>query len=281
MGMDLEKVALDMQFGNSMMKNENTALQECVYERESTADQAQMNARQSLQQLFDTNPLPKSDLLFNLGLFTRSSLLVKYITLHEIYQRFVNLPGMIVEFGTWWGQNLVLLENLRAIHEPFNKQRHIVGFDTFDGYNNQCSNKDKPSVVWEEQSYSTGKNYQSYLEELLITHEKSNVLGHNHGMHSLIAGDVTQTAPAWFSSHPESLIAFAYFDIGLYEPTKAAMLAIKPHLMPGSIILLDELTWSESPGEALAFKEIFHGEKFTIEKCKYYPSKSIIIFNGN
>lgn len=263
------------------MITEKTSVQTAVYENETTADKSQLHARQSLEELFKSNPLPPEDLLFNLGLFTRSSLLVKYITLHEIYQKFVTLPGLIVEFGTWWGQNLVLLENLRAIHEPFNKQRHIIGFDTFDGYLNITSEKDKPSMVWQEQSYSTGKTYQSYLTELLKTHEKSNVLGHLSGQHHLVAGDVTKTAPNYFSEHPESLVAFAYFDIGLYDATKAAMQAIKPHLMPGSILLLDELTWSESPGEALAFKEVFKNAKYTIEKCKYYPSKSIITYYGN
>ena len=100
-------------------------------------------------------------------------------------------------------------------------------------------------------------------------------------MHSLIKGDVTTTSTEYFAKHPESLVAFAYFDIGLYEPTKAAMLAIKPHLIPGSIILLDQLTWAESPGEALAFREVFQESNFTIEKCKYYPSKSIVTFHGN
>ena len=262
------------------MKNEQTAVQTAVYECETTADETQLNARQALEALFTSNPLSTEDLLFNLGLFTRSSLLVKYLTLHEIYQRFMHVPGLIVEFGTWWGQNLVLLENLRAIHEPFNKQRHIIGFDTFDGYCMPCSSKDKNSIVWQEQSYSTGTTYPSFLDELLKIHEKNNVLGHVHGRHRLVAGDVTKTAPTYFAEHPESLVAFAYFDIGLYDPTKAAMLAIKPHLMPGSILLLDELTWSESPGEALAFKEVFHDTKFTIEKCKWYPSKSIITMLG-
>lgn len=256
------------------------AVQTTVYERETTADRTQITARQTLETLFGSNPLPTEDLLFNLGLFTRSSLLVKYLILHEVYQRFVTLPGLIVEFGTWWGQNLVLLENLRAIHEPFNKQRHIIGFDTFEGYSRECSSKDKQSDVWQEQSYATGKNYQHFLEELLRTHEKSNVLGHLHDMHKLVAGDVTVTAPHYFAHHPESLVAFAYFDIGQYDPTKAAMEAIKPHLMPGSIILLDELTWPESPGEALAFKEVFHDTKFTIEKCKLYPSKAIVTILG-
>src|SRR3990167_8304814 len=116
------------------MKTKSRETQEIVYESETTANKTQQYARKNLEELFVSTPLPLSDLLFNLGLFTRSSLLVKYIVMHEVYQRFVNLPGLIVEFGTWWGQNLVLLENLRAIHEPFNKQRHIIGFDTFTGY---------------------------------------------------------------------------------------------------------------------------------------------------
>src|SRR3990167_2269400 len=113
------------------MKTAN-AVQATVYERETTADKKQLTARQTLETLFQSNPLPIADLLFNLGLFTRSSLLVKYLALQDIYQRFINLPGLIVEFGTWRGQNLALLENLRAINEPFNKQRHIIGFDTFE-----------------------------------------------------------------------------------------------------------------------------------------------------
>lgn len=261
------------------MKTNQESTQASVYEVEATANSAQQAARQTLETFFESNPLSRSDLLFNLGLFTRSSLLAKYITLHEIYQQFVNIPGLIVEFGTWWGQNLVLLENLRAIHEPFNKQRRIIGFDTFEGYTHPTHTNDKMSIVWDKDSYSTGTDYQSFLENLLKTHEQSNIMGHINGNHLLVQGDVTQTAPAYFSDHPESLVAFAYFDLALYEPTKAAMLAIKPHLIPGSIILLDELTWPEAPGEAIAFKEVFNDMKFKIEKCKLYPSKSIIIFH--
>ena len=75
--------------------------------------------RERLTEMFQKSPLPQADLMFNLGLYIRSSLLVKFIILYELYGRFKSLPGALIEFGTWWGQNLVLLENLRAIHEPF------------------------------------------------------------------------------------------------------------------------------------------------------------------
>ena len=71
-------------------------------------------------------------------------------------------------------------------------------------------------------------------------------------------------------------MAFAYFDMGPYKPSVAALRALKAHLLPGSILLFDELTWSGAPGEAIAFKEVFADTDYRIEKCELYPSKSIV-----
>ncbi|ARO86361.1 dTDP-6-deoxy-L-hexose 3-O-methyltransferase [Nitrosospira lacus] len=249
--------------------------QELTYQIETTASREQLSFRERLQEMFGSSPLSLEDRLFNIGMFTRSSVLVKFLVMSEIYQRILHVPGCLVEFGTWWGQNLILLENLRAIHEPFNKQRTIIGFDTFSGYT-PISNQDKKSDVWKENSYRTGTNYIQYLRDLLEIHEGCNVLGHVRGRHKLIEGNVEITAPEYFNEHPEAIVAFAYFDMALYMPTKAALEAIKPHLVSGSILLLDELTWEESPGEAIAFKEVFSRDEVRIEKCKLYPSKAII-----
>ncbi len=247
------------------------------YHIESTASHAQLSNRDDLYKSFQKTPLPSNDLMFNLGLYTRSSLLVKFLVMNQLYERIQNIPGHIVELGVWWGQNIILMENLRAIHEPFNKQRKIIGFDTFTGYSAPKNDqKDKPSDVWNEGSYSTTTDYKEYLEELIKIHESNNILGHSTGHHQLIEGDVSQSVPRYLEKHPETMVALAYFDIGLYEPTIAALKSLKPHLMPGSVILLDELTWSESPGEAIAYKEAFSRNEYTIEKCELYPSKAII-----
>ena len=249
--------------------------QEITYLIEATANKTQLEARNRLAAHFVNSPIPLNELLFNVGLYTRTSVLAKFILLSDIYKRVVSIPGSIVEFGTWYGQNLVILENLRAIYEPFNKQRRIIGFDTFAGYTDP-SDKDKQSDVWAEGSYSTGSEYKDYLEELLKIHESSNILGHNIGNHELVVGDVSQTAPVFFSNNKSQIVAFAYFDMGLYEPTKIALEALIPNLVPGSIILFDELTWSESPGEAIAFKEVFLGSRYEIETCRIFPSKTIV-----
>ncbi len=240
---------------------------------ERTASDLQLKFRTRLETLFAHSPLPKADLLFNLGLYARSSLLVKFLVMHELYRRISKLPGLLVEFGTWWGQNLVLLENLRAIHEPFNKQRRIVGFDTFRGYRGH-GGRDK--LKGSDEFYGLGPEAKAHIAELLETHEGMNAFGHLRGRHTLVEGDVCRTVPAWFRKRPESVVAFAYFDLGLYKPTLTAMQAIHAHLQPGSILLLDEFTWDETPGEAIAFKEVFGARRYRIEKCEMYPSKTIV-----
>ncbi len=196
----------------------------------------------------------------------------------------MNIPGVIVEFGVWWGQNLILAENLRAIYEPFNHTRRIIGFDTFSGYAS-FSEKDRPSPKGAFQSYldvvrdggySVSEGYRSYLEELLAAHEGNNILG-NMRKHTLVEGDVVKTVPKFFAKNPETVVALAYFDLALYRPTKTCLQAILPHLVPGSVILLDEFNYPEAPGETIAFKEVFRDVAFTIKKSKYITDKSIVI----
>lgn len=220
--------------------------------------------RNNLTESFENSPLPQEELMFNLGMYTRSSVLVKFLVVSDLYKRILDIPGNIYEFGTWWGQNMILCENLRAIYEPFNKQRHIIGFDTFSGYN---ENKE-----W----YSTSKNYKKYLQDLLEAHEGSNVLGHIRGQHSLIEGDVCKTVPQHFKNNKNEIVALAYLDIGTYDTTKAILTSIKPNLVKGSIILLDQFSWKDMPGEAVAFKETFKNSEYKIEKCNLYPSKAIV-----
>ena len=228
--------------------------------------------------------MPDEHLLVNLGLYMRSSALAKILFINELYELIVDIPGVIVEFGVWWGQNLVLVENLRAIYEPFNITRRIIGFDTFSGYTS-FSDQDRPakkgvfqsySDVVKEGGYSVSEGYRTYLEELIAAHEGNNILGHIR-KHTVIEGDVMKTAPKFFTENPETVVALAYFDLALYAPTKACLQAIRPHLVPGSVILLDEFNYPEAPGETIAFKEAFHNVPFTIRKSRYITDKSIVI----
>jgi hypothetical protein len=71
----------------------------------------------------------------------------------------------------------------------------------------------------------------------------------------LIEGDATVEIDPYLKSHPETIIALAYFDFDVYEPTKKCLEAIRPHLTKGSVIGFDELNDPDSPGETMALME--------------------------
>jgi hypothetical protein len=243
--------------------------------QETCSSSEQLRFRGKIEELYRRCPLPPEQLACNLGLYVRASALVKTLVLDDLYRRILDVPGVIMELGCWWGQNLVLFENLRAIHEPFNKNRRVIGFDTFAGYAG-LGERDRAGGVFAEGNYAVAPDYRDYLADLLAAHEGANVLGHLRNRHALIEGDVTGTVPAYLAKHPETVVALAYFDLGLYGPTRACLEAIKPHLVPGSVLLLDELNWSEAPGEALAFREVFGTSGYTIQKSRLTAERAIV-----
>lgn len=247
------------------------------YRLETKASDAQIKHREILYKLFREHPLPDDQLLVNLGLYMRSSALAKILFLNELYELILDLPGVIVEFGTWWGQNLVVFENLRAIYEPFNQSRRIIGFDTFKGYPS-LSDKDRASETIKVGGYKVTENYRAYLEELIDFHEKNNVLA-NVKKHQVIEGDVVETVPRFFEENPEIVIALAYFDMALYEPTKVCLETIKPHLVRGTVIMLDEFNSRDYPGETIAFKEIFKDAKYSVRRSKFMNDRTFVIID--
>lgn len=229
------------------------------------------NNRERLFNLFANRPLGDEELLVNLGLYMRSGALAKILFLDEMYQKIVGIPGHIFEFGVWYGQSLVVFENLRAIHEPYNHQRHILGFDTFEGYP-EIGDKDRRSDIISEGVYQVSEKYEGYLEELIDFHEKENVMSHVK-KHSIHKGDVRQTLPLWMEANPQTFVALAFFDMALYEPTRAALKEIRSRLIPGSIIVFDELNHKDYPGETEAAMEVLGTEGFAISNSRILPDR--------
>ena len=205
-------------------------------------------------ELFRQTPLPPNELVTNLGLYLRSTMIAKILYLDELYRQVLPLPGVIMEFGCWWGSNLALFSSLRAVHEPYNYTRRVIGFDTFSGYQS-VSELDGASPFVTQGAYTVGPNYLPHLEAVLDCHEIENPMAQVR-KYELVPGDVTLTVPEYFQQHPECVVALAYLDMQLYEPTKAALQGILPHLVPGSVVAIDELNCPDYPGETQAVAEV-------------------------
>src|SRR5258708_11166152 len=131
----------------------------------------------------------------SLGLFLRGSLLARILAIADLYQRIVDIPGVILDVGTWRGQTAVLCENLRAIFEPLHFNRRIVCFDTFEGYKG-FSAKDKATKLHRDGTYAlSGKDYAEFLRRMIVAHDERQTLGHTPPPQHAVPGEVPATPP--------------------------------------------------------------------------------------
>lgn len=218
------------------------------------SDTERTNEQRMVERL-KTCPIPDAQLLENLGLFLGSKNLSRILFMDRLYEQIVDVPGVVMEFGTRWGQNAALFSALRGIYEPFNRHRKIVAFDTFAGFPGVAL-KDGRSELMREGNLSTTDGYVEFLSDVLQIHEAANPLSHIEKF-DLVAGDATQQLPKYLESNPHTIISLAYFDFDLYEPTRQCLELVRPRLVKGSVVGFDELNDPDSPGETLALAEVF------------------------
>jgi hypothetical protein len=239
----------------------------------SGSTSSELDRRENFHKLFKESPLPQNELLSNLGLYTSRQTLSRILFMHELYQKIVSVHGVIMEFGVRWGQNLALYQSFRGMYEPFNYNRKLIGFDTFEGFPS-VDKKDGSSVNVGD--YSVTKNYVDYLKAILDYHEAESPLAHMK-KYSLEVGDASVTIVDFLKRHPETIVSLAYFDFDIYKPTKDCLEAILPHLTKGSILAFDELNFDKFPGETLALREVIGLSKYRIQRSPLNPLCSYLI----
>jgi hypothetical protein len=232
----------------------------------------ELSAREQFQELYKDCPIPVDELMYNMGLFVSRQHMMRFLFIHEIYQKILPVHGVIMEFGVRWGGNMALYESFRGTYEPFNYNRKIIGFDTFESF---------PSIHEKDGNHALDEmkltdNYDEYLEELLQCHENLSPLSQIKKF-ELIKGDACITLPEYLHRHPETVIALAFCDLDVYEGTEAALIAVKDRMPKGGIIVLDEVGHADWPGETIALDEIFGIKNIKLQHSQYSPNASYIV----
>lgn len=231
--------------------------------------------RQEIVELFKNCPIPDDQILSNLGLFLNSKNLSRILFMDHIFKQIVDIPGVIFEFGTRWGQNIAIFSSLRGIYDPYNRHRKIIGFDTFTGFP-EISAQDGTSEMMTKGNLTLTKGYFDYLTKIMQYHEQENPLSHIKKF-ELIKGDANLEIVKYFKKHPQTIVALAFFDFDTYKPTKKCLEAIKPHLVKGGILAFDELNDPDSPGETLALDEVFGLNNIRLKRHKFTSRTSYFI----
>lgn len=237
------------------------------------ASEEEIARRERFFHLFQQCPIPPNELLLNLGLFLNGPALSRILFMNDLYQRIIPVHGCIVEFGVRWGQNLALWSEFRALYEPYNYNRKIIGFDTFEGFPS-FHEKDRGFAV--VGGYAVVPGYEQYLDQVLDFHEQENPVAHIK-KYQLIKGDATVELEKYLKDNPETIIALAYFDFDIYEPTKVCLELIQEHLTKGSVIGFDQLNRHDFPGDTLAVKEVIGLARYRITRSPYSRVNSYVV----
>jgi hypothetical protein len=225
---------------------------------------AERESREWLTKLLATTPIPTEYLIDNLAVYLRRCQLSDLLTMDALYRQLRAVPGMIMEFGVLHGRHLATFTALRGFYEPQNSLRRIVGFDTFTGFPD-VSHVDQVSSSAVVGRFRTADDYPNHLREVLRAHELGEPLGHIQRSF-VVQGDVRETVPRYLEENPQTIIAMAYFDMDLYEPTRDVLRTIRPYLATGAIVAFDELAHPKWPGETAALREVLDLRQFTLHQ---------------
>ena len=114
----------------------------------------------------------------------------------------------------------------------------------------------------------TSDNYETYLNSVLDAHESVNPLNHLK-KYEVCRGDAIIELEKYLLKNKQTIIAFAYFDFDIFEPTKRCLELILPRLTKGSVIGFDELNDQDSPGETLALMQVIGLSNIRLKRYRY------------
>lgn len=184
----------------------------------------------------------------------------------DIYNRILDLPGDILEFGVYKGCSLIRLMSYRNLLEN-DFSRSIYGFDVFGKFPDDLSLKNDQKFVKEFEKEGGHGICSKQLEFFL------NQKGFQN--YELIKGNIFDTIPRFIEENPAQKIALLHIDIDVYEPTKFILENFWDKLVSGGILMLDDYGMVE--GETKAVDEFFTGKNIQIHKPKYNYIPAFII----
>ncbi|MGY1805633.1 hypothetical protein ACI78T_20295 [Blastococcus sp. SYSU D00922] len=241
------------------------------YNVQRSGSAAQREAHQSLVRRLRDTDIPAEELLDNLPLFASRHALGRVLLMHSLYERILDVHGVVLLFGVRWGRDLAILQALRSMLEPGNATRRIIGFDTFEGFAS-VSGIDQGAQAGD---YGVTAGHAEVLAALLADRDADE--GNHYPRREIVQGDASVTLPRWLEDHPETVVAMAYFDMDLYEPTRACLQTLGPYLTRGAVVGFDEVAHPGWPGETVALREVRGLDSVRLQRTRFAGTPSFFV----
>jgi hypothetical protein len=151
----------------------------------------------------------------------------------------------------------------------------IVGFDTFSGFPSVYPNDGNADIV-SVGAYSVTEGYENYLAGVDDFHEQESPIAFKQ-KYRLSKGDASVEFPRYLDAHPETMLALAYFEFDLYDPTKRCLEAVTSRLTRGSVVGFDGLKLADFPGETRVLQETIGLGHYRIQRSPHSGASSFLV----
>jgi hypothetical protein len=187
----------------------------------------------------------------------RRQWLKRFLAHVELFKMTLEVPGDIAELGVFRGLGLMTWANLLESYCIGDRTKVVYGFDNWTGFGELSSEdgKEEENV----QKFNGGFSPRQYFEELqnaIAIFDADRFIPWKSRI-KLVNGNIEETAAKFVQDNPGVRFSLIHFDCDLYKPTKAALEAFWPILSRGGIMLFDEYSIAEWPGETKAVDEFF------------------------
>lgn len=253
-----------------------------VYERSLSANLTPNDKqyRAEAGPFFDASSGTTLDRLMDFPKFVPRQALSLFLAKHDLYLRILGVHGSIVEGGVFTGGGLFTWAQLTSIYEPYNHNRRVIGFDSFEGFPRVAPEDTSGGDIGHEFQRVGAYSFENMkeLEEGARLADMNRPIGHIPNI-ELVQGDACETIPEYLRANPHLVVSLLYLDFDLYEPTLVALRELIPRMPRGAVIGFDELNQAQWPGETLAVMEEIGIHKLRLQRHPITPGLSFAVLN--
>lgn len=227
------------------------------------------NIEDQLIEHFEQYNMDKIDILKLFPVLARRQWLKRFLAHNELFQKTLEVPGDIAELGVFRGGGLLTWANFLECYCIGDRTKTVYGFDNWKGFTKLDTEDgvDEGSV----QKFEGGFSPEDYYEELksaIDIFDSDRFIPWKDRI-KLVEGNIEETIPKFVEKNPGVRFSLIHFDCDLYSPTKTALECLWPLVSRGGVVLFDEYSIKDWPGETKAVDEYFEDKKVTIKTFQW------------
>lgn len=190
----------------------------------------------------------------------------KLLAQYELYQKILDVPGDVVEFGVYKAASLIRLATFRQTLEN-TSARKIVGFDAFGPFPRDNISLPSDTQFIENFECAGGSG---------LTVEETRAIFEHKGFKNiqLVPGNIFHTLDNYLQKFPATRIAFLHLDMDVKEPTQYALEKLFDRITSRGLIVFDDYGMVTGATEVVDTFAKIHG--LTIHKTRHYTIPAYI-----